>query len=48
MCIFNTQDTVEMGAKTHGMSNQEIDNMIKEINTQLSKEFLEKKHNSTK
>jgi hybrid cluster-associated redox disulfide protein len=38
-CSFNEMDTVETGARVHGMTDQEIEDMIKEINEQLKKEF---------
>lgn len=34
-CFFNAQDTVENGAKMHGMSDEDIDSMIEEINKEL-------------
>jgi hybrid cluster-associated redox disulfide protein len=40
-CFFNEFDTLEMGAKVHGMTDKEVDDMINEINTQLEKEFKE-------
>ncbi|MBU4017221.1 DUF1858 domain-containing protein [Patescibacteria group bacterium] len=44
-CFFREFDTLEMGAKVHGISDDELDNMITEINTQLEKEW-EKTQNS--
>lgn len=41
-CFFSEYDTLEMGAKVHGMSDEEMDEMIEEINIQLEKEFKEK------
>jgi hypothetical protein len=40
-CFFNEFDTLEMGAQVHGMSHEEVNDMITEINTQLEKEFAE-------
>lgn len=40
-CFFREYDTLEMGAKVHGMTDEETDNMIKEINSQLKKEWKE-------
>ena len=37
-CFFNGQDTLENGAKMHGMNDQDIDLMIEEINLELEKE----------
>lgn len=36
-CFLNTFDTLENGAKLHGMSDQDIDLMIEEINKELEK-----------
>lgn len=44
-CFFSEFDTLETGAKIHGMNDDEVDEMIKEINTQLKKEFLETQKN---
>jgi len=40
-CFFSEYDTLEMGAKVHGMSDTDVDDMVTEINTQLEKEFKE-------
>ncbi len=40
-CFFKEYDTLEMGAKVHGMNDEELDNMIEEINKQLKKEWKE-------
>lgn len=40
-CFFKEYETLEIGAKSHAMSDEEIDNMIKEINAQLKKEWDE-------
>ena len=37
-CFFNEFDTLEMGAQVHGMTQQEVEDMITEINTQLEKD----------
>jgi len=37
-CFLNQFDTVEGGAKLHGMTDAEIDKMIEEINTALKNE----------
>lgn len=34
-CFANTFDTLELGAKIHGMDDEEIDDMIAEINKEL-------------
>ncbi len=31
-CFANTFDTIEMGAKVHGMSDAEIDEMVERLN----------------
>lgn len=36
-CFLNAFDTLESGAKLHGMSDQDIDSMIEEINKELEK-----------
>jgi hybrid cluster-associated redox disulfide protein len=36
-CFLNQFDTVEGGAKLHGMTDAEIKRMIKEINEELNK-----------
>lgn len=40
-CFFSEFDTLENGAKIHGMSDEEMDTMISEINSTLLKEFNE-------
>ena len=40
-CFFNEFDTLEMGAQVHGMTQEEVADMITEINAQLEKEFIE-------
>lgn len=37
-CFANESDTLEMGAQTHGMTDEEMNEMIEEINQQLEKE----------
>ncbi len=36
-CFLNQFDTVEAGAKLHGMTDIEIERMIKEINEEINK-----------
>ena len=38
-CYFSEEDTLETGGELHGMSDEEIDEMIEEINGQLEKEW---------
>lgn len=45
-CFASTFDTLETGAQVHGMSNDEMEQMIDEINVQLSKEEYEKHTNN--
>lgn len=40
-CFANEYDTLEMGAQVHGMSDEEMQEMIEEINEQLEKEARE-------
>jgi hybrid cluster-associated redox disulfide protein len=40
-CFANEFDTLEMGAQVHGMSDEEMQEMINEINEQLEKEAKE-------
>lgn len=37
-CYMNDFDTLETGAQIHGMTDEEMDEMINEINLQLEKE----------
>ena len=37
-CFANAYDTVEIGAKVHGMSDEEIKKMISDVNERLAKE----------
>jgi hypothetical protein len=39
-CFANEYDTVETGGKVHGMTDDEIDEMVDEINGELEKESL--------
>lgn len=39
-CFLNQFDNIENGAKLHGMTDKEIEKMIKEINDVLKKERL--------
>jgi hypothetical protein len=41
-CYFSEEDTLETGGELHGMSEEEIDEMVEEINAQLEKEWREK------
>lgn len=41
-CYASTFDTLETGAQVHGMSDEEMETMIEEINIQLAKEEHEK------
>ena len=36
-CFLNQFETVEEGAKLHGMTDPEIETMLKDINTKLKK-----------
>lgn len=38
-CFFSEFDTLENGAQLHGMSEDEMNSMISEINSLLKKEF---------
>ena len=42
-CFLNQFDNIENGAKLHGMTDGEIDKMIKEINMVLAKEAKRKR-----
>jgi hybrid cluster-associated redox disulfide protein len=41
-CFFSEYDTLETGARVHGMTDSEVDDMVAEINEQMEKEFKEK------
>ena len=47
-CFLREYETLEIGAKVHGMTDDELDNMIKEINKQLKKEFKEQNQKNSK
>lgn len=38
-CFANEFDTIDTGAQMHGMTDDEVDEMIDEINGQLDKEW---------
>lgn len=40
-CFLNAWDTIEDGSRLHGMTDEEIDIMISEVNIELGKEELE-------
>lgn len=42
-CFLSEHDTLATGAQMHGMTEEEIDEMIEEINQQLEKEAREQK-----
>ena len=42
-CFMNEYDTLEMGAQVHGMTENETQEMINEINNELEKEWREEK-----
>lgn len=42
-CYANEIDTLEQGAFVHSMTEEELDEMIHEINTELEKEWREAK-----
>ncbi len=42
-CYMNVYDTLETGAQLHGMTDEDIDIMIAEINDQLQKEKKDEK-----
>lgn len=44
-CFASTFDTLETGAQVHGMSDEELEQMIEEINQQLYKEEMERGKN---
>lgn len=44
-CFANQSDTLEMGAQVHGMTDEELDDMINEINTEIEEEW--RKQNKT-
>lgn len=40
-CAISMYETLEMGCKTHGMSDEDIDNLVEDIN-ECRKELMEK------
>jgi len=36
-CFANAYDTVEVGAKVHGMSDEEIEKMVHDVNQEINK-----------
>ena len=36
-CFANAYDTVEVGAKVHGMTDQEVDEMLQRVNEAIAK-----------
>lgn len=38
-CFANAYDTVEIGAKVHGMSDEEIEKMVKDVNEKIKLKF---------
>lgn len=38
-CFANQFDTLEMGAQVHGMTEEDLDEMIQEINAELEQEW---------
>lgn len=42
-CFMNDYDTLETGAQIHGMTDEEMQEMIDEINEQLEKETRQSK-----
>jgi hypothetical protein len=43
-CFFSDKDTLEIGAKIHGMTDAEVDDMVREINDQLEIEWKKENH----
>jgi hypothetical protein len=41
-CFFSEDDTLQIGAQMHGLSDEELDDMVLEINGELEKEWREK------
>ncbi len=37
-CFANMYDTVEIGAKVHGMTDEEIEKMLTDVNNRIEKE----------
>lgn len=42
-CAFASQESIEQGAKAHGMSDEDIEGMVEEINKALEEEGKEEK-----
>ncbi|MFH0949410.1 MAG: DUF1858 domain-containing protein [Candidatus Aenigmatarchaeota archaeon] len=42
-CHASGFETIEQGAKVHGMGDKEIENMLKEINSTIKKRSVKKK-----
>lgn len=40
-CFFSEYDTLETGAKVHGMGDADVEDMVSEINAQLEREWKE-------
>ncbi len=38
-CFANQYDTLEMGAQVHGMTDEDVDDMLREINNELELEW---------
>ncbi|MDO8581314.1 MAG: DUF1858 domain-containing protein [bacterium] len=38
-CFANMYDTVEIGAKVHGMTDEEIEKMLKDVNERISRKL---------
>lgn len=47
-CFLREYETLEIGAKVHGMSDTELDDMISDINARLEKEWKEQTGKNTK
>ena len=43
-CFANAYDTVEIGAKVHGMSDEEIEKMLSDVNNRIVKEKKYARH----
>ncbi len=47
-CFFSEYDTLETGAKVHGMTDTDVDDMVMEINEQMEKEWVENQRSRIK
>src|SRR5258706_15244507 len=47
-CFANQFDTLEMGAQVHGMTDEEMQDMIDEVNAELEKEWRQFKSQNSK